>query len=88
MSSGIDWAVLKRTKHSLTVGIIPLDDAAMASLQDDISSFKVVVDYRDPKTNTLRTNVACIIPLNAVEYYTIQADKVQYKGFILIIEEL
>lgn len=88
LSSGVDWAVLKRTKHSLTVSIIPLDSAAMASLLSDINSFKVTVDYRDPNTNTLREGVAAIISINSVEYYTIQADKVLYKGFMFVIEEL
>ena len=76
------------TKRTFTVGIIPLDAAAMASLQADINDFKVTISYRDPETNALIENVSCMIPLNEVEYYTIQADKVQYKAFILTIIEL
>lgn len=76
------------TKRTFSVGIIPLDDATMANLQADISEFKVSISYRDPETNQLIENVNCIIPLNQVEYYTIQANKVFYKAFTLIIEEL
>lgn len=76
------------TKRDFSVGIIPLDDAAMKTLQADINSFRVTISYRDPDTNTLVENVKCIIPLNEVEYYTIQADKVMYKAFLLTITEL
>ena len=76
------------TKRTFSVGIIPLDAAAMAALQTDVSAFKVSVSYRDPETNTLVENVNCIIPLNEVEYYTIQADKVKYRAFLLTITEL
>lgn len=76
------------TKRDFSVGIIPLDDAAMKTLQADINSFRVTISYRDPDTNTLIENVKCIIPLNEVEYYTIQADKVMYKAFLLTITEL
>lgn len=76
------------TKRNFSVGIIPLDAAAMANLQADINAFEVMLSYRDPDTNTLVENVKCIIPINEVEYYTIQADKVQYKAFLLTIMEL
>lgn len=76
------------TKRHFTVGIIPLDAATMANLQADINAFKVSISYRDPETNELVNNVNCIIPVNEVEYYTIQADKVMYKAFLLTITEL
>lgn len=76
------------TKRIFTVGIIPLDSSVMANLHQDMNNFKVTVSYRDPTTNALVENVECIIPLNEVEYYTIQADKVMYKAFILTIKEL
>lgn len=76
------------TKRNFTVGIIPLDDAKMKALQADISQFKVSISYRDPETGELVENVNCIVPLNEVEYYTIQADKVMYKAFLLAIQEL
>ena len=76
------------TKRTFTVGIIPLDDAAMSTLQKDLNAFQVTVDYRDPETNTLVEGVKCIIPINEVEYYTIQADKVMYKSFLITIQEL
>lgn len=87
LSNGTDWAVLKATKHTFNVGIIPLDNAAMKTLQADIKSFNVVVNYLDPETNELK-EAKCIIPTNSVEYYTIQVGKVLYKAFILMINEL
>ena len=76
------------TKRRFTVGIIPLEADAMAQLQADIAQFQVSISYRDPETNELVENVKCIIPINEVEYYTIQADKVMYKAFMLVIQEL
>lgn len=76
------------TKRTFTVGIIPLDAAAMSTLQKDLKSFKVTVDYRDPETNELVENVSCIIPVDEVEYFTIQADRVMYKAFLITIQEL
>ena len=76
------------TKRSITVGIIPLDDTTMKDLQTDIDKFEVTMSYRDPSTNALTENVKGIIPVNDVEYYTIQADNVKYKGFLIIIQEL
>lgn len=88
LSNGKDWAVFKRTKHTLIVGIIPLESAVMAQLKADIDSFNVTVSYRDPKTNELSEDLKCIIPVNDVDYYTIRADKVQYKAFNITIKEL
>lgn len=88
LSNGTDWAVLKATKHTFNVGIIPLDAAVMATLQADIKSFNVLVSYRDPITNTLKEDIPCIIPVNSVDYYTIRADKVLYNAFTLVINEL
>lgn len=76
------------TKRIIEVGIIPLDSASMASLQTDINKFKVTVSYRDPETQALVENVACIIPHNSVDYYTIQADNVKFKAFSLELKEL
>lgn len=76
------------TKRVFTVGFIPLDSSVMAGLHKDMNNFKVTVSYREPSTNTLVENVQCIIPLNEVEYYTIQADNVMYKPFVLTLQEL
>ena len=82
--------IVKRitAKRTFEVGIIPLSAAAMASLQDDISQFKVTVSYLDPDTNTLIENVSCIIPKTAVEYYTVQAGNTSFKAFSLELREL
>lgn len=75
-------------KRTIEVGIIPLDDTAMAKLQKAISNFNVQISFRNPKTNQLESNVNCIIPESQVEYYTIQVNKVMYKAFRLKFIEL
>ena len=54
----------------------------------DIDAFNVSISYREPKTNALATNVNCIIPETAVEYYTIQINKVMYNALTLTFTEL
>lgn len=73
-------------KHNIQVGIIPLDAEALSNLMSDINRFEVTVQYLDPETKVLKT-AECIIPINSVEYYTIQADKVLTKAFNLTFEE-
>ena len=75
-------------KRTIEVGIIPLTDANMASIQAAINAFHVNVSFRNPQTNQLEENVDCIIPENEVEYYTIQADKVMYEAMTLTFTEL
>ena len=76
------------SKRTFEVGIIPLDDTAMAALQNAIDDFNVSISFRNPKTNVLETDVDCIIPTETVEYYTIQVGKVMYKAFVLQFIEL
>ena len=75
-------------KRTLEVGIIAVDDVAMAQLQEVINGFSVIVSFRNPQTNALEENVTFIIPSNAVAYYTIQANKVLYDAFTLNLQEL
>lgn len=75
-------------KHVITVGIISLDDVEMLRLQQAIEGFSVVVSYRDPRTNMLKEKVPCIIPENAVNYYTIQEGNVRYNALTLKFSEL
>lgn len=79
---------LINSKREIEVGIIPLDDTAMAELQYVMDTFNVVISFRNPKTNALEENVNCILPDNGIEYYTIQADKVMYNAFTLKFIEL
>ena len=81
----VDYINAKRT---IDVGIIPLDSAAMAALQNAIDAFSVSISFRNPLTNELEEHVSCIIPTNGVEYYTIQANKVMYKAFTIQFIEL
>ncbi|MBR4419717.1 MAG: hypothetical protein IKT32_02445 [Clostridia bacterium] len=76
------------TKRVIEVGIIPLDADVMASLQNDLDNFNVTISCRNPQTNALEDNINCIIPTNGVDYYTIRVDKVMYKAFVLVFQEL
>lgn len=78
----------QKSKRAIEVGIIPLDDTTMKRLMADIGKFQVRLSFRNPATGQLETNVLCIIPSSEVEYYTIRADKVQYKAFNLTFTEL
>lgn len=73
-------------KHNISVGIIPLDASVLSTLMSDINRFEVTVQYLDPETNSLRS-AACIIPINSIEYYTIQAGNTMTKAFNLTFEE-
>lgn len=75
-------------KWTVDVGIIPLDDTAMAELLNAIDAFNVSISFRNPRTNELEEGVNCIIPSDSVDYYTIQANKVMYKAFTLKFTEL
>ena len=76
------------SKRTIEVEIIPIDSELMARLLMDIKPFNVSLSFRNPETNELETGVACIIPSNDVEYYTIQTAKVSYKKMKLTFTEL
>lgn len=76
------------TKRVIEVNIIPLDAAALASLLTAVDNFNVSLSFLNPTTGAIEDNVNCIIPSNAIEYYTIQADKVLTKAFNLSFTEL
>ena len=76
------------SKRSIEVGIIPLTDAQMKPLLNEVDKFQVTISYRDPETNALVENLSCIIPNHLVEYHTIQSGKVMYKALSLQIKEL
>ena len=61
-------------KREIEVGIIPLDDAAMAQLQTAIDAFNVSISFRNPQTNALEEHVHCIVPMATIEYSTIQVN--------------
>lgn len=75
-------------KRTVEVGIIPLDSAAMVALQTAINNFSVSISFMNPLTGALEEDVACIIPSNGVEYYTIQAGKTQFNAFTIEFIEL
>lgn len=75
-------------KRTIEVGIIPLDSAAMSTIQNIIGAFNVNISFRNPQTGQLEENVNVIVPESNVEYYTIQANKVMYNAFTLEFIEL
>lgn len=76
------------TKRTIEVGIIPLTDSVMLQLQNAINGFNVSISYLDPQTNELTENINCMIPSNAVDYYTIQDGNVLYNKCSIKITEL
>ena len=76
------------SKRVIEVGIIPLDNAKMQALLQDIAAFSVSLTFLDPLTGTLAENVACFVPNNEPDYYTIRQDKVTFKNFSLTFNEL
>ena len=80
----VDWMGYKR---SIEVGIIPLNDATMASLMTELNKFHVALSFRNPQTNELNT-IYCIVPTSNIEYYTIQANNVLYKAMTITFMEL
>lgn len=86
-ASGNTSVKLINSKKVITVGIIPLNAAVNKDLVELLNTFKMTVEFLDPSTGELgRAN--CILPKNSIDYYTIQADKVQTKAYILTFEEL
>lgn len=75
-------------KREIEVGIIPLDGATMATLQNIIGAFNVKIAFQNPVTGGVERNVNVIIPDSNVEYYTIQADRVLFNAFKLKFVEL
>lgn len=75
-------------KRTITVGIIPLTDEDMMNLQNALIDFDTNISFLNPETNEIEENVLCIVPENAVSYYTIQAGKVLFNAFTLTFTEL
>lgn len=76
------------SKRSISVGFIPLDGESMKDLQAALNDFSVSLTFRNPETNALEENVLCIVPEAAIEYYTIQINKVMYNAFTVDFVEL
>ena len=75
-------------KRTIEVGIIPLDDEALAALLTALDSLDVYISFMNPVTRALEENVHCIIPSSNIEYYTIQVNKVMCKAFTIKFIEL
>lgn len=76
------------SKRVIEVGFIPLDDTDMKSVLSAIDGFNVSISFLNPLTNTIVSNVNCIIDSSEIEYYTIQVGNVMYKAFTLTFTEL
>jgi hypothetical protein len=86
-ASGNTSVKLINSKKIITVGIIPLNADVNKDLVEILNTFRMTVDFLDPATGELGS-ADCIIPKNSIDYYTIQADKVQTKAYTLTFEEL
>ena len=76
------------TKRVVNVGIIPLNATAMKNLQTAIASLTTNISFQNPDTGALET-ISCMLPSNAVEYYTIQgANNTKFKACQLQFTEL
>ena len=76
------------SKREIEVEIIPLDSVKMIEIQAELSQFEVSISFRNPITGSMEENIACIIPDDEIEYYTIQTNKVLYKALKLTFSEL
>lgn len=76
------------SKRQIEVEIIAVNDTIMSNILTDLDQFQVSISFLNPKTKTLETNVACIVPENAVEYYMITQGKTLFKQFNIKLLEL
>lgn len=76
------------TKHTVTVGFIPLapDQIVNSGLAYALSSFQNTVQFKNADGEMVTMN--CILPSSQIEFYTIRDDKVQLKAFTLTFTEL
>ena len=81
----VDYVNAKRT---IEVGIIPLSAEAVKDLLTDLDRFNVNISFLNPLTDTLEENINCIAPSNAIDYYTIQADRKMINAFSITFIEL
>lgn len=86
-ASGNTSVKLINSKKVITVGIIPLNADVNKDLVEVLNTFRMTVDFLDPATGELG-RADCILPKNSIDYYTIQADKVQTKAYIITFEQL
>ncbi len=75
------------SKRVVNVGIIPVDSAAMISLQAAITNMTVSISFLNPETGVIET-ISCMIPTNSVDYYTVHAGNAKFKAFSLQFSEL
>lgn len=75
------------SKHTLTVGFIPMSDDSMSALLTAIDDIQVNIAYRSPLTNELNQSVF-IVPEQEIDYYTININGVMYNEISLEFIEL
>lgn len=74
-------------KRVLEVSFIPMDDIKMQTLLSALTAFTLNIRYRDPESGAFE-DISCFFATNEIDYYTIQQNKINYKGFSLTFEEL
>jgi hypothetical protein len=74
------------TNYIVEVGIIPIDNEAMQSLQAALRANGVSISFLDADTGELKT-INAILTKQAVEYYTIQDSNIRFNAFALTFTE-
>ena len=77
-----------KSKRTIEVDIIPINELVMLKLQLAINQFNVTISFLNPDTNEMSGSVNCIIPTDCIEYYTIQSNKKMFKALKLTFIEL
>ena len=76
-----------KAKRKISVEFRPLNASEMQTVQAALSSFSVLVSFRNPATGTQST-AQCITAKNNANYYTIQATKTLFNKFSVEFNEL
>lgn len=85
-AKGKTQAAYITTNYVIEVGIIPIDSAAMRSLQAALTANGVSISFLDAETGALKT-INAIVTKQLVEYYTIQNSNVRFNAFSLTFTE-
>lgn len=75
------------SKRTIEATFIPMLAEPLADLLDSLADFGANITFLNPHTNAVET-AFCIVPDSAIDYYTIQANKVMANPFTLSFTEL
>jgi hypothetical protein len=86
-AGGKDRVTPKYTRRTVEVTVIVINDEVMQGLLTSLANLRNTISFRNPETNTL-VDMDCIVEHKAVEYFTIQENKVLYQEFNLVFTEV